>query len=359
MREIDYRKFWEVNSKCMDLGSDIPRVPVSIYLNGDWICDHLQLDCVRYYTDYRYQQEMRKKCSLITERELSYKIAPEIDFGVVLDASIYGGRVLYEDKATPVLSPAIQDPEEIDGLIDRIRSADPLECGLVPRYLEWRENIRAEFGVTLTYGDSLKGCATMLGQILGITNFLTWIMTDPEQIKKMVDCWYDTSIRYLEAMRSATGYTPKGRFSFASDLAGMLSPAVYDEFIKESEGKLYQRFAGGPDDKRYYHADYHMLHLLPSLKEIGVSEVNIDPYIDPAQILQVMPEAVVYGQIPPTDILLYGTPEQVRDCVRRDIQQAGPSKKLIVSTAGSINPGTSFENLRAICEAVEEYGYIY
>lgn len=343
----------------MDLSGDIPRVPVSLHLNGDWICDFLKLDWVKYYSDYRYQQEMRKKCSLITEREFGYIIEPEVDFGVVMDASIYGGRIIYRDKATPVLEPVVKEPWEIDELIERMQSADIMECGLVPRYLEWRENIRAEFGIEITYGDSLKGCATMLGQILGMTNFLTWIMTDPEQIKKMVACWHDTSIRYLEVMRKATGYTPKGRFSFASDLSGMLPQYLYDEFIKEAEGSLYKRFAGGPNDKRYYHADYHMLHLLPSLREIGVNEVNIDPYIEPVQILKVMPETIIYGQIPPTTVLLYGTKDQVYDCVRRDIEQAGYHRKLVVSTAGSINPGTSFEKLRAICEAVERYGYIY
>jgi uroporphyrinogen decarboxylase len=102
-----------------------------------------------------------------------------------------------------------------------------------------------------------------------------------------------------------------------------------------------------------------MLHHLDALREIGVNAVNIDPYIEPKQILEKMPDVVVYGQIPPTKVLLYGTPEQVYECAKRDIEQAGPGKHLVLCTAGSINPGTSFENLKAMCRAAEDFGYIY
>ncbi len=358
--DIDMRRFWEVNARCRTLGPGIPRVPVEITLPGDWVCEHLGLDNARYFSEYRYQQENRQRCSAITDRKLGFPIAPGVDFGVIMDASIYGGAVHYESSATPTLTPVVSDPSEIDALADRMASTDLLEQGLVPSYLEWREKIRADFGVTLTYGDSIKGCATMLGQICGITSYMTWAATDPDQIAKLVACWLDTSKRYVRAMREVTGYPAYRRgFSFASDLAGMLSPAMYREQIMAAEKELYDLYAPEPGDLRYYHADYHMRHHLEAFREMAVNAVNIDPYIDAAQILARLPDAVVFGQIPPTKVLLYGSPDDVVACVRRDIAQAGPGKHLVVCSAGSINPGTSFANLRAVCLAVEEYGYVY
>ncbi|MGE5548966.1 MAG: uroporphyrinogen decarboxylase family protein [Bacteroidota bacterium] len=352
------KAFWATNERCRNRRG--PRVPVSMHLDGDWICDYLKLDNAKYYSDFDYQQESRLRCSKITENELAYTIGPAVDFGVVMDASIYGGKVNYEENATPTLRPAVTDPAEIDALVDRMRQADLLEQGLIPKYLEWRERIKDRFGLTLVYGDGMKGCATMLGQICGITNFLTWIATDPEQIHKLVACWRETSERYIRAMRRATGF-PEGRtgFSFASDVAGMLSPRLYQDFIRDAEAELYEVFAPNPGDKRFYHADYRMLHLLEILKGMGVNEVNVDPYVEPSQILAVMPDAVVYGQIPPTNVLLYGTPEEVIACAKRDIEQAGPGGHLVLTTAGSINPGTTFANLKAMCYAAEAYGYIY
>lgn len=357
---MDLKTFWEVNEQCKDLKKDIPRVPVSIHLDGDWICQYLRLDNAQYYSDFDYQQEHRLRCGKITERELAYSILPAVDFGVVMDASVYGGTVRYESNATPTLEPVVNDPAAIDALAERMAAADLSQQGLIPKYFEWREKIKTRYGMNLQYGDGMKGCATMLGQICGITNFLTWVVTDPEQIGKLVACWLRTSKRYLEMMRRETGFpAAQAGFSFASDLAGMLPPQIYRELIMAAERELYETYAPNPGDKRYYHADYHMLHHLETFREMGVNEVNIDPYIEPAQILNLLPDAVVYGQIPPTKVLLYGTPEEVVACAKRDIEQAGPGKHLVLCTAGSINPGTSFENLKAMCQAVEEYGYIY
>lgn len=348
--DLDMRRFWEVNRD--------ERVPASIDLPGDWICVEMGLDFARYYSEFDYQQEMRLRCGERSMRELSLPIKPAVDFGVVMDASIYGGAVNYESNATPTLAPVVDDPSEIPALVERMERINPLEKGLVPRYLEWREKLWTRYGVRAAHGTGIKGAATMLGQLCGITNFLTWILTDPDEVKLLVDCWLRTSLRYLHAIRRETGCADVlDRFSFQSDVAGMLSPALYREFLLDAEHRIYQEFATEKGAIRYYHADSHMLHQLGALGEIGVNQVNIDPYITPAQILAVLPDAVIHGQIPPTHTLLYGSPEDVVACVRRDIAEAGAGEHLIVTTAGSINPGTTYENLRAMCYAVEKYGY--
>jgi len=354
---IDMKEFWQINKQCLQNIKEAPRVPVGMSLDGDWICEFLGLDNALYYSNFDYQQEQRLRCSEFTEREISYKIYPSVDFGVIMDASIYGGKVNYESNATPTLKPVLNDPSEIDDFVEKIRNMDILESGLVPKYLEWREKISQRYGINLTSGGGIKGCATMLGQICGITNFLTWIATDPEEIEKLVTCWLEISIKYIKTLRRETNYpVGKNGFSFASDVAGMLSPRMFKEMIFNAEKKLYEEFAPNKQDSRFYHADSHMLHHLDTLKEMGVNQVNIDPYIDPEQILSKLSEAVIFGQIPPLKILLSGTAEDVIACARRDILQAGKSKQLVLTTAGSINPGTSFENLRAMCFAAQEYG---
>jgi uroporphyrinogen-III decarboxylase len=323
----------------------------------------MRADMERYYLEYDYQQEIRKRCSDLTMEELGCTVEPDIDFGVVMDASIYGGQVHYESTATPTLTPVVQEPEQLDDLVEMMDAIDDnslLERGLIPKMMEWRSRIAQDYGICLTYGTSMKGCATMMGQICGLTNFLMWILTDPEPMGRLIDCWGRTSQRYIKALRKATGTSDDSTgFAFQSDVTGMLSNDMYTEFIKRHEHTMYCLFAPRKDDARYYHADYYMKHILPSLKEMGVNQVNIDPYIDCSAILQQLPECIIYGQIPPTSVLLYGSSEDVANCVRRDIDHAGPGHHLIVSTAGSINPGTSFNHLRTIVETARDYGRIY
>jgi hypothetical protein len=123
---------------------------------------------------------------------------------------------------------------------------------------------------------------------------------------------------------------------------------------------LFERFA--PAGRRHYHADSNMKGHLSVLQEIGVKSVNIGPMVSTADILGRAPEMVVYGQIPPTQVLWKGTPDLVVDAVRRDIRDvaaAGASAdQLVVTTAGSINPGTPLENIRAMFWAAMEFGRI-
>lgn len=359
MKIKDYKEFWSVNKKCKSLCEGIPRVPVDLFLNGDWICDFMKLDCQLWYENYEYQQSMREECSKVTESELGYKIPHDIDFGVVMDASIYGGEIRCSKNASPVLTPVIHNVEEIDEFIDKVEKIDILNAGLVSRYLDWRKKIHEDYGIILQYGDAIKGCATTLGQICGIANFCEWTLTNPEEIDKLAQCWCDTSIRYIDALREATDYKPTEKFSLMSDVSSFLPPHAYEDLIKERERTLYEKYAGGFGDRRYYHADNHLMHILPYLEHIGINEVNIDPYVEPKEIMRIIPDVKIYGQIPPTRTLLYGTPEDVKACVKRDIEQAGESRQIIICPAGSINPGTTFDNIRAMCEAVEEYGYIY
>ena len=357
---MNWSKFWETNNSCMSLGKNIDRVPVLIDLPGDWVCEEMQLDNSRYYSDFDYQFEARERCDEQVYKEMGLHLTRLIDFGVIQDASIYGGIVNYEKKATPTLSPAIQDPDEILQFIEKMDRTNPMEAGLIPKYLEWREKYRVKTGIELTYGLSQKGAATMLGQICTITNFLTWTLTDPEMIELLVDCWIRTSIRYLDCMRRITGTTDRhDTFSIQSDVSGLMSPAMYRNMLMHAEKMLYDNYATDVGAVRYYHSDSHMLQHLDALREIGVNQVNIDPYIEPKRIMEKIPGVIIHGQIPPTGVLLYGKPEEIVNTVLKDIEQAGPTKQLIVTTAGSINPGTSLNNLKLVCETVERHGYIY
>ncbi len=355
---FDLERFWEINRECLDLDREIPRVPVSLRFEGDWICHLLKLDPARYYTDFNYQQESRLRCSEITRKELGYTLHPAVDFGVIMDASVYGGKVHYHKNAAPILEPVITEPGQIKGFVKRMAKQDPLAAGLVPEYLEWREKIKVRYGIELAAGKGIKGCAAVLGQLCGVTNLLTWIYTHPEEIRALVECWFETSVKYLRGLREATG-VKNGGLSLASDVTGMLSPQLYRGFFFEAEKNLFNLFAPGENDHRYYHADYRMSHHFDSLRELGVNQVNIDPHLTAAQILENLPGVIVHGQIHPANVLLQGSPAEIEACVRRDIAQAGPGKHLILTTVGGMNPGTPFQNLRALCYAVEKHGFIY
>ena len=64
---------------------------------------------------------------------------------------------------------------------------------------------------------------------------------------------------------------------------------------------------------------------------------------------------VIHGQLPPFTFSR-GTPQEIAEAVRRDIEAVGADGGLVVTTAGSVNPGSKLAGLRAVMYAIQTWG---
>ena len=55
------------------------------------------------------------------------------------------------------------------------------------------------------------------------------------------------------------------------------------------------------------------------------------------------------GNLPPLDLLVRGTPDQVREATRQQLDRLGEVGPMLVSPGGGVSPGTPLENLQAMC----------
>lgn len=352
----NYKNFWTVNAANLAMtmmGARTRRAPVVIILDGDWICDFAGVPCDVYYGDFDEQQRARTKAGEAAFDEIGLRIEPALDFGVVLDASIYGGAVKCAPNAPPTIEPVLESPEGVAALAARMDAADPLSLGLVPRMLEWRGRLKAESGKTHFAGVTTKGPGSMCGQICGMTNFLMWLAANPAEMKALIDLQVRTTIRYIRAMRRATGARVP-YLALADDLSGMVSEKMYREFFYPAHKKIFEELAPWPQ-LRYFHNDARAGHILHHVRKLRPGAVNFDAKVTVRQIRERIPDAVIFGHIPPIEVLLNGTPEQVRQTALANVAHARADRgRIVLTTAGSINPGTPFDNLRALIQASRE-----
>ena len=81
---------------------------------------------------------------------------------------------------------------------------------------------------------------------------------------------------------------------------------------------------------------------------------NFTHSTDPTRARELLgPDVVLMGNLPPLDLLVRGTPAQVREATRRLADRAAEIGPLVVSAGGGVSPGTPIENLRAMAEAVK------
>jgi uroporphyrinogen decarboxylase len=106
-----------------------------------------------------------------------------------------------------------------------------------------------------------------------------------------------------------------------------------------------------------YKGDFEiaMGRLMGILADLGVNEVHFGPTIHPLEIREAMPNAMIHGQMPPST-LRDGTPQEIIDVVRRDIECVGGDGGLVECPAGAVPIGTPVESIRVYMWAVQTYG---
>lgn len=96
-----------------------------------------------------------------------------------------------------------------------------------------------------------------------------------------------------------------------------------------------------------------MGHLLDLQYELGIRSVNYGPDVDVGLIRARMPDAMIFGQMPPL-LLRNGSLQDIRKRVIDDFDKAGATGGLTVTTAGSLAAGTSLGRVRWLMWVVQE-----
>ena len=69
------------------------------------------------------------------------------------------------------------------------------------------------------------------------------------------------------------------------------------------------------------------------------------------------PEWILMGGIDASQLIPFGTEEDVRATVRKTIDDAGRSGRLWIGSTTEIHPAAKLENVLAMWDEIEKYGY--
>jgi uroporphyrinogen decarboxylase len=138
----------------------------------------------------------------------------------------------------------------------------------------------------------------------------------------------------------------------------MIGPAVWRRFFKNRLAQVVRIVREeSPELLIFYHCDGDFTRLIPDLVDIGVNVINpLQPdCMDAAAIKQEFGDRLaIWGAVGSAHLWDWGTPDQIRDEVRRCVHDLGP-EGLLLAPAYDID-FTPFANIVAFIDAVEEFG---
>lgn len=141
----------------------------------------------------------------------------------------------------------------------------------------------------------------------------------------------------------------------------LFSPLVYRKILKPRQKKLFEAIKRKSDVKILYHTCGAVVEFIDDLAEIGVDILNpvqtsaggMDPKVLKSRFGD---KVCFWGGIDTQNVLPFGKPEDVRDEVKKRIEEFASGGGYVVAAIHNIRPEVSPENVVAMIEAVHEFG---
>ena len=207
--------------------------------------------------------------------------------------------------------------------------------------------------------------------LYGMQDWMMDMIIKPEITCAIMDKVCDLAIRFMEAGLDAVGDLIDIVRLSGEDLGTqtnpMISPAMFNRMVRPrfqrfwsfAKNKLLEK---NPAGKLMIHSCGNVRPFIPDWIDMGLDVLDpIQPRaegMEPYALKRDFGEQLTFhGGIDIQRILPFGTPEEVTDEVRRCIRALAPGGGYIVAPAHNVQSDVPPENLVAIRDAIEAYGY--
>jgi uroporphyrinogen decarboxylase len=249
----------------------------------------------------------------------------------------------------------------------KYRFPDPLDPGRYEGMAERAEHLMNERQVAYVLGRNAPGVFEIALWMRGFENFYCDMVANQAFAEALLDIIMEIKMRYWARALELVGPNVM-MVSEADDLASqnrcLVSPELYRKLIKPRHTKLFRfikREARVPV-KIFYHSCGAIAPLLPDLIESGVDILNPVQVsaagMDTKELKRNFGKDIAFygGGVDTQEVLPHGTPQQVKDEVKRRIDDLAPGGGFIFNTVHNIQADVPPENIVAMWEAVREFG---
>jgi uroporphyrinogen decarboxylase len=266
------------------------------------------------------------------------------------EPSAFGAKCVWSENSFPSVEKMLLDYPEVDRICKPNCRTDGMAPFVLKRLAHCRPAIekaghRIRFAVA-------RGPLNIASYLLGHTEFLIGVKTNPEEIHKLLAVVTDYLIDWI-GLQAEMFDSIDGIFVL-DDLIGFLRD---DDFREFALPYLTQVFDSLPVSVKFLHNDAAGLITARHLATMGVNLFNFSFNHSLAEVRECAGDTVtLLGNIPPRDVLAAGTPDEVRRWAKVSLESIADHRRLILSCGGGTPPDAKSENVDALCEAARGKG---
>ena len=325
-------------------GETFDPLPVGFIIDSPWVPNWYGIPILDYFSndDLWFRANLK-----------AIEMFPEVmffpgfwsEFGMCSEPSAFGARCSFPQNEFPHAHKCIHSVEEIS----RIAKPDPQTDGLSPLILNRLKINRKRIedaGHKIRFSVS-RGPLNIASFLMGTTEFLTALLTHPEEIHAMIRIITDYLIEWHELQKSS--FSEIDGILVLDDIIGFISEEQFREFGLPYFLEIFNRNV----TIKFLHNDANCMESIRCLQEMGVNLFNMGYETDLNQLKELTDNQItMLGNIPPRDVLAKGKPGDVMRSVRESIEGLNEKSRVILSCGGGMPPGVSTENINAFIQTV-------
>ncbi len=223
-----------------------------------------------------------------------------------------------------------------------------------------------EQGYAVVLKSICAGLFEMMIRIRGMQNAMMDLLMDPQNAGLLLDKILQHKLEYWEMALNELGdvvdVVAEGD-DFGTQTSQLISIDTFRAIIKPRQVELVQLLKRkAPDSFVFFHSCGNVRDYLPEFIDMGIDIINpvhiTAAGMRPSGLKKDFGKDIVFwgGGIDTQDTLPHGTPAQVKDEVKRNIDTLAPGGGFVFNTIHNIQADVPPQNIIAMYEALHEYG---
>ena len=269
------------------------------------------------------------------------------------------GSLYFDPRGHP-----LKDMDTVQA-IERYPWPDPTDPANSPGLAEAARQLRESTGAAVAMGSFWVGPLEGMTWLRGFEQSMMDLALNPKLTQAIMEKIVELAIAYYNKV------LPQVRdwvdvIGVSDDLGGQQGPLIslemYRKYMKPLHTRLFSTIKQHTDAAIFFHSCGSVWDFLPDLIESGIDILNPVQVgaakMDTKALKREFGRDLVFwgGGCDTQEILPRGTPEQVRDEVKRRIDDLAPGGGFVFNPVHNIQAGVPPENIMAMWDAWSEYG---
>ena len=264
-----------------------------------------------------------------------------------LEAECFGSEIHFSDDEVPtVVGSIIEDEEGAEAL-----EIPSIGDGRTQIYIDAVEKA-AKLITDRPVFAGVIGPFSLAGRLLDVTEAMIYCYDEPDMVHTVLDKVTTFIIEYIKAYKAVNA----NGVVMAEPLAGLLSPALAEEFSSTYVKRIIDAVQDDEFIVIYHNCGNCTIQMIDSIIATGAPVFHFGNAIAMDEMMEKIPaDRIAMGNVDPAGQLRNGTPESVKESTKSIMEKCCKYKNFVISTGCDVPPMSSWDNINAFFEAVDEF----